>query len=71
VLRFEAITHNTRQLRCGRVLDRFPEIIAKLAGMVDRFATTLDCVDVSFIIDQTLDDLPLPTQLGPESAAST
>lgn len=64
VLRFEAITHNTKQLRCGRVLDRFPEIIGKLAGMVDRFTTTLDCVDVTFIPDQLLDQLPAPTQIG-------
>lgn len=64
VLRFEAITHNTKQLRCGRVLDRFPEIIGKLADMVDRFTTTLDCVDVGFLPEDTLDQLPLPSQLG-------
>jgi hypothetical protein len=64
VLRFEAVVHNTKQLRCGRVLDRFPEIITRLAGMVDRFATTLDCVDVTFIGDGLLDQLPLPAQIG-------
>jgi hypothetical protein len=64
VLRFEAITHNTKQLRCGRVLDRFPEIISKLAGMVDRFTTTLDCVDTGFLPDNTLDELPLPSRIG-------
>jgi hypothetical protein len=64
VLRFEAITHNTKQLRCGRVLDRFPEIIGKLAGMVDRFTTTLDCVDIGFLPEDTLDQLPLPSQIG-------
>jgi hypothetical protein len=64
VLRFEAVAHNTTQLRCGRVLDRFPEIIDRLAGMVDRFATTLDCVDVTFIGDGLLDQLPLPAQIG-------
>ncbi|MGH3780848.1 MAG: hypothetical protein ACRDRO_09535 [Pseudonocardiaceae bacterium] len=64
VLRFEAVVHNTKQLRCGRVLDRFPEIIGRLAGMVDRFATTLDCVDVTFIGDGLLDQLPLPSQIG-------
>ena len=64
VLRFEAITHNTKQLRCGRVLDKFPDIINRLAGMVDRFATTLDCVDTTFISDQLLDHLPTPTQIG-------
>ena len=64
VLRFEAIVHNTRQLGCGRVLDNFPTIIGRLAGMVDRFTTTLDCVDVTYIGDGLLDQLPAPTQLG-------
>ena len=44
--------------------DRFPDIIGRLAEMVDRFATTLDCVDTTFLGDQLLDQLPLPTQIG-------
>ena len=56
--------HNTRALRCGRVLDNFPRIIGKLAGMVDRFTTTLDCVDTTFIADDLLDRLPAPAQIG-------
>jgi hypothetical protein len=55
--------HNTRALRCGRVLDNFPTIIARLAAMVDRFTTTLDCVDTTFIGDDLLDRLPAPAQL--------
>ncbi|MGH3684662.1 MAG: hypothetical protein ACRDSM_06345 [Pseudonocardiaceae bacterium] len=64
VLRFEAITHNTKQLRCGRVLEKFPDITNRLSGMVERFTTALDCVDVSFLPDGTLDELPLPTRIG-------
>jgi DNA-binding transcriptional ArsR family regulator len=64
VLRFEAIVHNTKQLGCGRVLDNFPAIIDRLAAMVDRFTTTLDCVDVTFIGDGLLEQLPAPTHLG-------
>jgi len=64
VLRFEAIAHNTRQLRCGRSLERFPEIVTRLHDMCERFCTTLDCVDVSFIPGDTLDQLPLASQLG-------
>jgi len=64
VLRFEPIVHNTNHLGCGPVLDRFPQIIARLAGMVDRFTTTLDCVDVTFIGDGFLDQLPAPAQVG-------
>ena len=32
--------------------------------MADRFATTLDCADISFLPDGTLDELPLPSQIG-------
>ena len=64
MLRFEAITHNTKQLGCGRVLDKFPEIVTRLAGMVKRFCTTLDCVDTGFLPDDTLDELPLPSRIA-------
>ena len=29
VLRFEAIAHNTAELRCGRMIDRFPDIVTR------------------------------------------
>lgn len=64
VLRFEAIVHNTRALRTGRVLDKFPDIVARLAGMVDRFTSMLDCVDVGFLPDGILDELPVASQIG-------
>jgi hypothetical protein len=64
VLRLEAIVHNTKTLGIGRVLDKFPQIVTRLAGMVDRFATTLDCADVGFLPDGILDQLPQPSQLG-------
>jgi hypothetical protein len=64
VLRVEATVHNTRELGCGRMLEKFPEIISRLAGMAERFCTTLDCVDAGFIADQTLEELPRPSLLG-------
>jgi hypothetical protein len=64
VLRFEAVCHNTKALKVGRVLDRFPEIVARLAGMLERFCTTLDCVDVAFVPDGILDDLARPSVIG-------
>jgi hypothetical protein len=64
VLRLEATVHNTKELRCRRSLDNFPEIITRLAGMTERFATTLDCADISFLPDGILDGLPLPSRLG-------
>ena len=64
VLRFEAVVHNTRDLGCGRMIERFPHIVARLEAMLERFMTALDCVDATFISDQALDQLPLPAQVG-------
>ncbi len=59
-----AIVHNTHELGCGRILAKLPEIITRLADMVERFGTALDCVDVGFLPDRTLDRLPLSAQIG-------
>ncbi len=64
VLRFEVVLHNAKELGCGRVLARFPQIVARLSCILERFLTTLDCVDVAFINDDTLDDLPRPSRVG-------
>lgn len=65
VLRFEATVHNAKELGCGRALERFPLIVARLSGMLDRFSTAVDCVDTGFLAnDQILDQLPLPSRLG-------
>ena len=64
VLRFEAIVHNTRALHTGRLLENFPAIVARLAAMVDRFTSMLDCVDVAFLPDGILDQLSTSSQIG-------
>jgi hypothetical protein len=64
VLRFEAVVHNTKQLGCGRAIERFPQIVTRLAGMTERFCTTLDCVTTGYLPDGTLDALPLPSRIG-------
>lgn len=64
VLRFEATAHNTKDLRVGRALDKFPDIVARLAGITERFCTAVDCVDVGFLTDQTLEELPRPSTIG-------
>jgi hypothetical protein len=50
VLRFEAIVHNTKELRCGRLLVQF--------------LNNLYCMDASFISGETLDQLATPSQVG-------
>jgi len=64
VLRFEAIVHNTQELRCGRQLDRFPKIVARLQGILKSFLDSLYCLEACFISDETLDQLPNPSRVG-------
>lgn len=64
MLRFEATARNTKDLNVDRVLDKFPNIIAKLGGITEQFCTALDCVDIGFLTDTTLEDLTQPSQLG-------
>ena len=64
VLRFEAIARNTKDLRCGKTLEKFPPIVTRLKQMAEEFCTALDCVDAGFIPDGLLDALPAASQLG-------
>jgi hypothetical protein len=64
VLRFEAIVHHAATLGLGRVLPRFPALVAHLRGMLDRWLDTLGYLDRAFIADDTLEQLPAPAQLG-------
>lgn len=64
VLRFEAIVHNTKELRCGRILERFPLIISRLRQILEQFLDNLYCMDAAFVSDSTLEKLPRPSQVG-------
>lgn len=64
ILRFEAIVHNTKDLGCGRVLDRFPKIVIRLRQILEQFLNNVYCMDATFISDDTLDQLPTPSQVG-------
>jgi hypothetical protein len=64
VLRFEAIVHHAAALGCGRVLPRFPLLVARLHGMVDRWLDTIWCLDQAFVAEATLEQLPAPAYLG-------
>lgn len=64
VLRFEAIVHHAATLGLGRVLPRFPALVARLRGMVDRWLDTVGYLDRAFVADETLEQLPAPAQLG-------
>jgi hypothetical protein len=69
VLRGEAIVHNARALHCGRSLPNFPKIIAELQQILIRFFDVLDCVNCSFLDDDSYDNLSRPGKLGSSSVA--
>lgn len=64
VLRIEVIIHNARALKCGHSLPRFSEIVLRLKNILNRFLEHLHCIDVAQIADTTLDELPMPSQVG-------
>jgi hypothetical protein len=65
VLRIEAIAHNTQELDGGRSLEKFPHRVSQLKAILERFQQALSCLDQCFLADQTLEQLPAPTQVGP------
>ena len=64
VLRIEVVVHNTQELRCGRSLEKFPEIVAQARNVLERFMEALSCIDQCFIADRLLEQLPVPSQVG-------
>jgi hypothetical protein len=64
VLRIEAIAHNTRELKCRRSVEDFPEVVLRLKSMLERFADALSCIDQCFIADDMLEDLPAASRIG-------
>jgi hypothetical protein len=64
VLRIEAVAHNTRELNCGRSLEKLPELVSRLKAVLERFAEALSCIDQCFIADEMLEHLPLASRVG-------
>lgn len=64
VLRVEIIAHNTKDLRCGKVIEKFPQIIKSLEGILERFLSVLRSIDVSFLDASALETWHLPSQVG-------
>jgi hypothetical protein len=64
VLRVEVIVHNTREYRWGRSLPCLGEIVTRLRDILERFLNAVGCMDACFVADDTLENLPLPTQVG-------
>ena len=64
VLRFEAIVHNTGELKCGRVLAKFPQMVCNLSGMLERFLNALQAIDRPFISEEDWEAWSTPSVVG-------
>lgn len=64
VLRIEVIVHNAKELRCGKVLDKLPTLLARMKDMLGRFLDTVQAAHVSFLGTAAFEDLPEPTIRG-------
>jgi hypothetical protein len=53
--------------RCGRMIEKFLEIVTQLAGIGERFATALDWVDTGFFAGGVLDELPTGSRRRPRA----
>src|SRR5260370_15389872 len=58
------MAQNAQELHCGRFLEKFPEIVSRLKSILERFMNALSCIDQCFIAEETLEQLPAPTQVG-------
>jgi hypothetical protein len=45
-------------------LEKFPEVVSRLKGLLERFADALSCIDQCFIADDMLDQLPVASRAG-------
>jgi DNA-binding transcriptional ArsR family regulator len=64
VLRVEAIAHNTKGLRCGKLIEKLPIMLNKLQDMAIGFLNVVQAAHRSFLPDDALDRLIKPSQRG-------
>lgn len=64
VLRVEAIAHNVKALKHGKVLAQLPVLVAELQGMAIRFLDVLRAAHPAVLDPPVADDLSHPGQVG-------
>lgn len=69
VLRLEAIAHNTADLRCGKSIEKFPDIVVSLRAILQRFLMVIRCIDASFVDASIMESWPQPGKLGTSRVA--
>ena len=64
VLRTEVVVHNSKQLKCGKSLEKYPQMAIKLKDILNQFMNALYYIDSSFVSSDAIDTLNTPSLLG-------
>src|ERR1700747_1988791 len=64
VLRIEVVVHNAKELRSGKMLERLPTLLARIADMLVRFLDTVQAAHVSFLDGGAFEGVTEPTTRG-------
>lgn len=64
VLRTEVMVEQIKRLRCGRMIDRFGDMIQQLANLLQTFLNHLQCVDMPWVRRDQFDGLAKPGSVG-------
>jgi hypothetical protein len=64
VLRIEVVVHNAKELRSGRMLERFPALLQRMRDILLRFLAAIQAAHVSFLDIACFESLTEPTTRG-------
>jgi len=68
-LRAEVVVHNTKDLKCKRVIESFEEIVEKLETIMGSFLSNIDHAHIATINDGSFEEISQPTQTGKKRLA--
>ena len=69
VLRVEIVAHNVKDLRCGVLAEKWPQLLERMEQYLNNFLNIVQAAHVSFLDEGTFDNLAMPTQRGNQRRA--
>ena len=69
VLRVEIVAHNVKDLRCGALMEKLPQLLETMGQYLNNFLNIVQAAHVSFLDEGTFDNLAMPTQRGNQRRA--
>jgi hypothetical protein len=69
VLRVEIVAHNVKDLRCGALVEKWPQLLERMEQYLNNFLNIVQAAHVSFLDEGTFDNLAMPTMRGSQRRA--